>query len=177
MDPVRIEIHHGGRFETRESIYYYIGGTTENIYNVDSRSLSVEILLKFLNEIGYGDGLKLYYKSPKVMGKNGYKLIWNFESIKELQEDAKKNGFVSIYVDHCAEEKRKNVADEEMHIVGEDNVVESDDPDYEDDEYSDSGEDDEFWDSDYNDMESDADDELEQIREKKKELREGKIDI
>ncbi|KAK1361483.1 hypothetical protein POM88_045957 [Heracleum sosnowskyi] len=175
MESIRLEINHGGQFKTNEGIYYYTGGTSENIYNVDIRSLSVETLLKFLKEIGYGDGLKLYYKPHKVTGKEGYKLIWNLESIKDLQEVAKTGGFVNIYVDHCGEEKRKNVVEERMNIAGEGNEVESDDPDYEDDEYSDSEEEDEL-ESDDDNVQSDVDDELEAIREKKKMLREGKID-
>lgn len=91
-----------------------MGDIRENVYNVDIRSLSLETSLIFLNEIGYGDGLKLYYKPPKVIGEEGYKLIWNLDSIKELREVAKTGGFINIYVDNWAEEKRKNLMEVKM---------------------------------------------------------------
>ncbi|KAK1397790.1 hypothetical protein POM88_007653 [Heracleum sosnowskyi] len=34
MNSIRVEIQHGSEFNTKEGIYYYEGGTIDNIYNV-----------------------------------------------------------------------------------------------------------------------------------------------
>ena len=83
MDTIcRVEIHHGGEFKTREGVYYYKGGTIDNIYNVDVSALTVDRFLNFLHEIGYGNGLKLYYQKPLTTGKESYIFLWNNESVR-----------------------------------------------------------------------------------------------
>ncbi|KAK1379145.1 hypothetical protein POM88_025889 [Heracleum sosnowskyi] len=127
MNSIRVEIQHGGEFNTKEGIYYYKGGTIDNIYNVDISALSIDRCLNFLRDIGYGNGLKLYYKKP------------------------------------LTNEKVDDVV-EEMNF--ESDGSEPDDRDYEEEQYSDSGEScDE--DSTGDDVESDSDEEVEAIRERK----------
>lgn len=66
-----------------------------------------------------------------VLGKDGYKSIWNDEPIKELRENATSSGIISVYVDHCAEEKRKIVLEQEMNNAYN---GESFDPNYDEDD-------------------------------------------
>ncbi|KAL1827194.1 hypothetical protein ACET3Z_005606 [Daucus carota] len=42
------------------------------------------------------------------LGQEAY-LLWDFESIKEVRFDVIKYDIVSLYADHCAEEKKKDV--------------------------------------------------------------------
>ena len=174
MDTIcKVEIHHGGKFETREGVYYYKGGTIDNIYNVDVSALTIDRFLNFLHDIGYGNGLKLYYQNPLTTGKESYVFLWNDESVRKLHRDALSLGYVSLFVDHCAEEKQKNVVEE--HASSADN--EGDDSNFEDEDYSDkSGDGDEFISDNDIDIESDVDDELQSIRENKKKLLDGQID-
>ncbi|WOH05035.1 hypothetical protein DCAR_0624447 [Daucus carota subsp. sativus] len=174
MDTIcKVEIHHGGKFETREGVYYYKGGTIDNIYNVDVSALTIDRFLNFLHDIGYGNGLKLYYQNPLTTGKESYVFLWNDESVRKLHRDALSLGYVSLFVDHCAEEKQKNVVEE--HVSSADN--EGDDSNFEDEDYSDSsGDGDEFISDNDIDIESDVDDELQSIRENKKKLLDGQID-
>lgn len=61
-------------------------------------------------------------------------MLWDFESIKEVRFDVIKYGIVSLYADHCAEEKKKDVnitAHHDLNEVG--NVNELDDLDHEKD--------------------------------------------
>ncbi|KAK1370579.1 hypothetical protein POM88_036671 [Heracleum sosnowskyi] len=138
MNSIRVEIQHGGEFNSKEGIYYYKGGTIDNIYNVDISALSIDRCLNFLRDIGYGNGLKLYYKKPLTTGKESYILLWNDESVEQLRKD-------------------------EMNF-------ESDGSDYEEEQYSDS---EESCDEDSigDDVESDSDEELEAIRERKRMLK------
>ncbi|KAL1813759.1 hypothetical protein ACET3Z_023824 [Daucus carota] len=163
MDTVKLEIHHGGEFKTKEGIYYYKGGKCATIYGVDVSDLSLERFLGYLDDVGYGTGLKVYYKKPLTISQEAYKLLWDFESIKEMRFDAIKYGIVSLYADHCAEEKKKD-------------VNELDDLDHEKDVDSECSTDEELLSGDDTDVESDYDEELDEIREKKRMLREGNID-
>ncbi|KAK1370160.1 hypothetical protein POM88_036252 [Heracleum sosnowskyi] len=167
MNSIRVEIQHGGEFNTKEGIYYYKGGTIDNIYNVDISALSIDRCLNFLRDIGYGNGLKLYYKKPLTTGIESYILLWNDESVEQLRKDVMPLSSVCLFVDHCAEEKVDDVV-EEMNF-------ESDVSDYEEEQYSDS---EESCDEDSigDDVESDSDEELEAIRERKRMLKEGMID-
>ncbi|KAK1390442.1 hypothetical protein POM88_018620 [Heracleum sosnowskyi] len=122
-----------GEFKTREDIYYYKGGTVDTIYNVDVSDLTLECFLDYLKLTGYGNDLKVYYKKPMTIGKEGYKFIWDHESVKELRLDAISLGHVSIYVDHCAEEKNKQVVEQEMDFLDDDDD-ETDDAYYKEDD-------------------------------------------
>ncbi|KAK1351863.1 hypothetical protein POM88_026952 [Heracleum sosnowskyi] len=160
MNSIRVEIQHGGEFNTKEGIYYYKGGIIDNIYNVDISALSIDRCLNFLRDTGYGNDLKLYYKKPLTTGKESSILIWNDESVKQLRKDVMPLGSVCLFVDHCAEEKVEDVVDE-MNF--ESDRSEPDDHDYEEEQYSDS---EESCDEDSIgvDVESDSDEEVEAIR-------------
>lgn len=102
-------------------------------------------------------------------------MLWDFESIKEVRFDVIKYGIVSLYADHCAEEKKKDVnitAHHDLNEVG--NVNELDDLDHEKDVDSECSTDEKLLSGD--DIESNYDEELEEIREKKRMLKEGNID-
>ncbi|KAL1831631.1 hypothetical protein ACET3Z_001282 [Daucus carota] len=71
---------------------------------------------------------------------------------------------IEIYVDHCAEEKGTNIVDG-MNFI--DDGIEIENPDYEEEEYTES---------DQSKGESDTDEELEEIKDKKGILKEGLID-
>ncbi|KAK1371381.1 hypothetical protein POM88_037473 [Heracleum sosnowskyi] len=105
MDNIIVEIHHGDR------------------------------CLEYLQEAGYGNGLKLYYNKP----------------------------------DHCSEEKGKNVVDE-LNFV--DDGPGSNDPGFEEEEYSDSDHSKYVSDDDINGkdagVESDIDEELEEKNVKRR---------
>lgn len=100
-----------------------------------------------------------------------YSFLWNHESVKQLCKDAMSLGYVSLFVNHYAEEKEKNVRGDKMNFtfndVGDEDEV--DNPNYDEDDYSDSTVDEDDFNSDDDiDIESDVDDELESIRENKK---------
>ncbi|KAL1805892.1 hypothetical protein ACET3Z_028960 [Daucus carota] len=176
MDTIKPEIYHGGEFKTREGIYYCKGGKCDTIYGVEINDLLLERFLTYFNRSGYGNGLKLYYKKHLPADKEVYKLLWNHESIEELRVHAIKSGFVSIYADHCAEEQKKdfsNSVEHEWNLL--DDGDELDDPDYRKDDDSECSIDEELLSGDDIDVESDVDEELEEIREKKRMLREGNI--
>ncbi|KAL8115171.1 hypothetical protein AgCh_021848 [Apium graveolens] len=149
MNDLRVEIHHGGEFKNKEGIYYYKGGKIDTLYDVDLSILTVDSCLDYLQEAGYGKGLKLYYKKHGSHDRDGYKLLWNDESFNEIRKDAKKVSMIEIFVDHYAEEKVTNIME---YISFVDDDMESDDPDYHDEE-------------DYK-----------EIREIKRKLKEGLID-
>ena len=95
--------------------------------------MSLERFLGYLYDVGYGTGLKVYYKKPLTISQEA-NLLWDFESIKEVRFDVIKYGIVSLYADHCAEEKKKDVnitAHHDLNEVG--NVNELDDLDHEKD--------------------------------------------
>lgn len=165
MNNIRLEIHHGGEFQSKQGIFYYKGGKVDTHYDIDLSVLTLPRCLEYLEKRGYGTGLKLYYNKPGSRNKDGYKLIWNEDSVEEIREDAKSVGEIRLYVDHCTQEHGKTVVDE-LNVI--DDGTESDDPDYEEEEYSDSDHSEDFSDSSGKDagVESDIDEELEEIREK-----------
>ncbi|KAL1808369.1 hypothetical protein ACET3Z_025359 [Daucus carota] len=165
MSDLRVEIYHGGEFETKQGLYYYKGGTVHTLYDVDFTVLKIDSCLDYLREAGYGDGLKLYYKKSSCRSRDDFKLIWNDECLNEIREDAKTACMIEIYVYHCAEEKGIHIINEINFI---DDGIELEDPDYEEEEYSES---------DQSEEESDTDEELEEIREKKRMLKKGLIDL
>ncbi|KAK1374865.1 hypothetical protein POM88_031058 [Heracleum sosnowskyi] len=167
MDNIIVKIHHGGEFQSKQGIYYYKGGTVDTLYDVDLNAFTLDRCLEYLQEAGYGNELKLYYNKPGSRNKDGYKLIWNKDCVEKIREDAKFVSQIMLYVDHCAEEKGKNVVDE---LNFGDDGTELDDPDFEEEEYNDSDHD--ITGKDVG-VESDIDEELEEIRERKRMLKKG----
>lgn len=107
MNDMRVEIYHGAEFQTKEGIYYYKRGTVDTLYDVDLSVFTIDSCLEYLQEAGYGNELKLYYKKYGSRDRDGYKLIWNDDCLNEIREDAKNVSIIEIYVDHCAEKMGK----------------------------------------------------------------------
>lgn len=164
---LRLEINHGGKFESKQGIYYYKGGTVDTLCDVNISAMTLEHLLDYLQEAGYGKGLKIYYKKPGSVNKDGFKLIWNDDCINEIREDIKNVNLIELFVDHCAEEKGKNVV-EEMDFGGDGSEDEVSDFEEEVSIKSEHTEDD----SDSEGLvDSDTDEEVEEIRERKRKVR------
>lgn len=169
---LRLEINHGGQFESKQGIYYYKGGTTDTLCDVNISAMTLEHLLDYLQEAGYGKGLKIYYMKPGSVNKDGFKLIWNDDCINEIREDIKNVNLIELFVDHCAEEKGKNVV-EEMDFG--DDGSEDEVSDFEEEVSSESEHTEDDSESEGL-VDSDIDEEAEEIRERKRKVREGLID-
>lgn len=109
---VKVEIHHGGQFTTKNGIRYYKGGKTEYIYDQAVDNISVAMCEKFISaDLGYKN-FKIYWlKDGSSFDSNGCRLLWNDEIIHEMCADALINGRINIYVDHACEESDKIEAD------------------------------------------------------------------
>nr|XP_017250900.1 PREDICTED: zinc finger CCCH domain-containing protein 18-like [Daucus carota subsp. sativus] len=186
MNPgVKIEIHHGGEFTEKSGTKHYEGGKIEYINNQCLETISNSMFEDYVkHDLGYKNFKLYWYKGS--FDERGCKLLWNDEIFDQMFFHAFAIGEIKIIVDHAHEtgEAEKNCFDndgdkesgkegdrdhesserEEGDVGGESDIGED----------SDSGEDSDYHESDIGN-DSDIDEEFEEIKLKKKEVYESKM--